>query len=132
MTTALHHRIRLAAGWLFAVMLVAGPASAQQSREFTASALKAMGAPNAPKVEVAWNRYYDSQQLYEIMKRMERAYPNLVKVSSIGKSVKGKDMWAMTVSNRANGDPDAKPAMYIDGNIHSNEVQGAEGQDNRR
>lgn len=126
MTTALRYRIRLAAGWFFAVMLVAGPASAQQSREFTASALKAMGAPNAPKVEVAWNRYYDSQQLYEIMKRMERAYPNLVTVSSIGKSVKGKDLWAMTVSNRANGDPDAKPAMYIDGNIHSNEVQGAE------
>lgn len=99
---------------------------AQQSKEFTASALKAMGAPNNPKVEIAWNRYYDSKQLFEIMKRIEKAYPNLAKVSSIGKSVEGKDMWAMTISNFKNGNPDEKPAMYIDGNIHSNEIQGAE------
>jgi len=99
---------------------------AQQTKEFTASALKAMGAPNNPKVEIAWNRYYDSKQLYEIMKRIEKAYPDLVTVNSIGKSVEGRDMWQMTVSNEKNGDPDKKPAMYIDGNIHSNEVQGAE------
>jgi len=30
------------------------------------------------------------------------------------------------VSNRDAGDPDRKPGMYIDGNIHGNEVQGAE------
>lgn len=100
--------------------------SAQQSKEFTSSALKAMGAPNNPKVEIAWNRYYDSEQLHEIMQRIEKAYPNLVKISSIGKSVEGKDMWQMTISNFKNGDPDKKPAMYIDGNIHSNEIQGAE------
>lgn len=100
--------------------------SAQQSRDFTASALKAMGAPNNPKVEIAWNRYYDTKQLYEIMKRIERAYPDLVKVYSIGKSVEGNDIWAMTVSNFDKGNPDKKPAMYMDGNIHSNEVQGAE------
>lgn len=85
-----------------------------------------MGAPNNPKVEVAWNRYYDSKQLYEIMKRIEKAYPDLVTVSSIGKSVEGRDMWIMTISNKKNGDPNTKPAMYIDGNIHSNEIQGAE------
>ncbi|MFA6467471.1 MAG: M14 family metallopeptidase [Bacteroidota bacterium] len=99
---------------------------AQQSKEFTPSALKAMGAPNNPKVEVAWNRYYDTKQLYEIMKRIEKAYPQLVKVKSIGKSVEGKEMWQMTISNFKNGDPNKKPAMYIDGNIHSNEIQGAE------
>ncbi|MHB1050946.1 MAG: M14 family metallopeptidase [Bacteroidota bacterium] len=111
---------------LFAAALLLQDSYAQQSREFTASALKAMGAPNNPKVEIAWNRYYDSKQLYEIMKRIERAYPDLVKVFSIGKSVEGNDIWTMTVSNFKNGNPDKKPAMYIDGNIHSNEVQGAE------
>ncbi|NUN70235.1 MAG: peptidase M14 [Bacteroidetes bacterium] len=99
---------------------------AQQSREFTPSALKAMGAPNTPKVEVAWNRYYDTKQLFEIMKRIEKAYPDLVAVKSIGRSVGGKDIWMMTISNRNAGDPDKKPAMYVDGNIHSNEIQGAE------
>jgi hypothetical protein len=99
---------------------------AQTKREMTESALKAMGAPNNPKVEVAWNRYYDSEQLSEIMHRIEKAYPGLAKVTSIGKSYKGKEMWLITVSNFSNGDPDKKPAMYIDGNIHSNEIQGSE------
>lgn len=99
---------------------------AQIKREMTESALKAMGAPNNPKVEVAWNRYYDSEQLAEIMQRIEKAYPNLAKVKSIGKSYKGKEMWLITVSNFSKGDPNKKPAMYIDGNIHSNEIQGAE------
>lgn len=111
---------------LLLVFFLVSVSFAQQSKEFTASALKAMGAPNNPKVEVAWNRYYDSQQLYDIMKRIEKAYPNLAKVYSVGKSVEGKEIWAMTVSNFNNGNPDEKPAMYIDGNIHSNEIQGAE------
>lgn len=109
------------------LLLAAAPAShAQVKREMTESALKAMGAPNNPKVEVAWNRYYDTDQLLEIMRRIEKAYPNLAKVTSIGKSFLGKDMWLITVSNFAKGNPDKKPAMYIDGNIHSNEIQGSE------
>ena len=109
------------------LLLAAVPVShAQVKREMTESALKAMGAPNNPKVEVAWNRYYDTDQLLEIMRRIEKAYPNLAKVTSIGKSFLGKDMWLITVSNFAKGNPDKKPAMYIDGNIHSNEIQGSE------
>lgn len=102
------------------------PARAQVEREFTTSALKAMGAPNNPKVEVAWNRYYDTKELAEIMRRIVKAYPNLASVTSIGKSFEGRDMLLMTISNRKSGDPDKKPAMYIDGNIHSNEIQGSE------
>ena len=112
----------------FAVLLasIQVDIAAQEKKEITASALKAMGAPNNPKVEVAWNRYYDSDQLAEIMHRIEKAYPKLARVKSIGKSYKGKDLWLITVSNFENGDPDKKPAMYVDGNIHSNEIQGSE------
>ena len=111
---------------LFAWILAVNPLSAQVEKEFTTSALKAMGAPNNPKVEVAWNRYYDTQELAAIMKRIAKAHPSLVKITSIGKSFEGRDLLLMTVSNRTHGDPDKKPAMYIDGNIHSNEVQGSE------
>ena len=114
------------ASLLISFLVRPSAAQAQVKREMTESALKAMGAPNNPKVEIAWNRYYDTKQLLEIMQRIEKAYPNLAKVKSIGKTVEGKDLWMITVSNFSNGDPDKKPAMYIDGNIHSNEVQGAE------
>ena len=35
-------------------------------------------------------------------------------------------MWAVTLNNKATGDELSKPAMYVDGNTHANEVQGAE------
>ena len=111
---------------LFAWGVIVAPLSAQDEKEFTTSALKAMGAPNNPKVEVAWNRYYDTQELAAIMRRIAKAHPSLAKVTSIGKSFEGRDLLLMTVSNHANGDPNKKPAMYIDGNIHSNEIQGSE------
>ncbi len=95
-------------------------------RDFTSSALKAMGAPNNPRVEIAWNRYYDYAELTDICRRLAKAHPDLVRMSAIGTSFKGKDIWALTVTNFKTGPAKAKPAMYIDGNIHSNEIQGAE------
>jgi murein tripeptide amidase MpaA len=112
---------------LFALgVLAPSPSKAQIEKEFTTSALKAMGAPNNPKVEVAWNRYYDTEELAEIMQRIAKAYPSLATIASIGKSFEGRDLWFLTISNHTKGDPDKKPAMYIDGNIHSNEIQGSE------
>lgn len=90
------------------------------------SALKAMGAPNNPRVEIAWNRYYDYQGISRICHKLSKAFPELIKVKSLGESVQGKDIIIMTVTDFSKGDPLRKPAMYIDGNIHSNEIQGAE------
>ncbi len=95
-------------------------------KELTQSSLKALGAPNNPKVEVVWNRYYDHKELGEICERIAKAYPKLVKFTSIGKSYEGRDLWLLTVSNSEKGDPESKPAMYIDGNVHGNEIQGGE------
>lgn len=111
---------------LAAIIILCSPTFTQMEKEFTASSLKALGAPNNPAVEVAWNRYYDWKELGEISRRIAAAYPDLARHSSIGKSVEGRDLWLITVSNRRAGNPDTKPAIYIDGNIHSNEVQGSE------
>lgn len=100
--------------------------TAKVEKELTKSSLKALGAPNNPKVEVIWNRYYDSKEIGEICKRISEAYPKLAKFNSIGKSYEGRDIWLLTISNSEKGDPDKKPAMYIDGNIHGNEIQGGE------
>jgi hypothetical protein len=95
-------------------------------REITTSSLKAIGAPNNPKVEIAWNRYYDWKEIGDICRRLTDAHPDLILYSSIGKSVQDRAIHLLTVSNFKNGDVNRKPAMYIDGNIHSNEIQGAE------
>ncbi len=111
---------------LFFLILSFAIAGANQAQELTASALKAMGAPNNPKVEVAWNRYYDNAGIGDICQRLADAYPNLVQKGAIGKSVQGRDIHLLTVTNFKKGDAARKPAMYIDGNIHSNEIQGSE------
>jgi hypothetical protein len=88
---------------------------------------KAAGSPVNPKVAVTWNKYYDHKGLGEICKKIAAAYPNLAKFETIGKSYEGRDLWLLTITDfKKGGDPNRKPGMYIDGNIHSNEIQGAE------
>ncbi len=112
---------------LFAVsFIIINFSFAGAEKELTQSSLKALGAPNHPKVEIAWNRYYDHKELGEICNSISKAYPDLAKFSSIGKSYEGRELWLLTISNIKTGDPDSKPAIYIDGNIHGNEIQGGE------
>ena len=87
---------------------------------------KASGSPVNPKVAVSWNRYNDHAGITEICKKIAAAHPDLARLQSIGKSYKGRDIWCLTITDFKKGDPDSKPGMYIDGNIHSNEVQGSE------
>ncbi|QED39123.1 peptidase M14 [Antarcticibacterium arcticum] len=87
---------------------------------------RAIGTPHKPDVQVSWNRYYTYEGLVDIMQKIAKAHPNLARLESIGKSYEGRDIYLLTISDFKTGDPDKKPAMYIDGNIHSNEIQGAE------
>ncbi len=86
----------------------------------------ALGASDVRKVEVAWNRFYDNEGLAAILAELQQAFPELTKLYSIGTSSEGRDLWCLEVTARKVGDPDRKPGMYIDGNIHGNEVQAGE------
>ncbi len=110
---------------LFAATLSAAPLAAQQSLAPLGN-LAAAGSPTNPKVHVAWDRFYDHTAIGEIGRRLQAAHPNTCRLSSIGKSHEGRDMWMITVTDFTQGEADKKAAMYIDGNIHSNEVQGTE------
>ena len=86
----------------------------------------AVGASAEQKVPVAWNRYYDHAGLGAILARLHKVFPELTRLSSIGKSSQGRDIWCLEVTARNVGDPNRKPGMYIDGNIHGNEIQAGE------
>src|ERR1051325_6813872 len=87
---------------------------------------RAAGSPENPKVPVAWNHYNTHSGITDICKKLAAAYPDLCQLSSMGKSFQGRDMWVLTITDFKKGKPEDKPALYIDGNIHSNEIQGAE------
>jgi hypothetical protein len=85
----------------------------------------ALGSSTKRKVQIEWNQFYDHAGLGAILARIHKAFPKLTKLYSIGKSVEGRDLWCLEVTAPGTK-PERKPGMYIDGNIHGNEVQGAE------
>jgi hypothetical protein len=87
---------------------------------------KAAGSPANPKVQASWNKYYTYDGITELCKKLAKEYPGLVTMESAGKSYQGRDIIALTISDKKAGNPDYKPGFYIDGNIHSNEIQGTE------
>ncbi|TVR40243.1 MAG: peptidase M14 [Bacteroidia bacterium] len=87
---------------------------------------KASGTPVNPKVQISWNRYYTNEGLHEIYKQLESAHPHLLRLGTIGQSFEGRELWLLTVTNLDNKPHQEKPAFWIDGNIHANEIQTAE------
>ena len=87
---------------------------------------RAAGSPHNPKVQISFNKYYTAEGLAALSKKIADAHPNLVKRQSIGKSTEGRDIWMLAITNYKVGNADRKPGFYIDGNIHSNEIQGGE------
>jgi hypothetical protein len=81
---------------------------------------------NARKVELSFNHYYDWKEMEGALRKLEKAYPKFLKLRSIGKSFQGREIWYMTINNPDTGSEMQKCAMYMDADIHGNEVQGGE------
>jgi hypothetical protein len=86
----------------------------------------AIGMTEQRQVEVAWNRFYDCAGFETILKQLNQAFPELTRLVSLGQSVGGRTIWCLQVTAWDHGDVNRKAGMYIDGNIHGNEVQGGE------
>lgn len=92
---------------------------------FTVSAQKFFSDPQF-KVKLDFNRWHDVNELYGDMARLEKAFPKFLKLASMGKSFDGRDIMVMTINNPETGAEMTKAAMYVDANIHGNEIQGGE------
>jgi hypothetical protein len=80
----------------------------------------------AGQVTLSFDHFYDCAELARSLQALQRAYPQFVTLTSIGKSYQGRDIWAAILNNPRTGPAEEKPGYYIDGNIHGNEIQGAE------
>jgi hypothetical protein len=78
------------------------------------------------RVRLDFNRWHDVAELKSDFEKLEKAWPKFLKLSSLGKSHGGRDIILMTVNNPDTGPEMSKPAMYIEANVHGNEIQGAE------
>lgn len=114
--------IRIVFLTIFLVLLTTMAGYSQRPENILAAA----GSPPNPKVPISWNRYHDNTALLDIYRKMQSAHPDLVSFRSIGKSVEGNDIWLLTISDKNQGEVDRKPATYVDGGIHANEIQTVE------
>ena len=71
---------------------------------------------------IEFNRYYRYDELTQLLQAYAKEYPDLIEVSSIGKSYEGRDIWMVTATNKKTGPASDKPAFWCDGNIHASEV----------
>lgn len=78
------------------------------------------------RVEIAFNRYYTYAELLELQRQIADAYPDLVTLEKIGESGLGRPLYVAIVNSPKSGPDTEKPAMWIDGNVHGNEIQASE------
>jgi len=85
-----------------------------------------LGASRKPIVEIPWNRLYDYDEIYAHLDRLVAQWPEMLSMEVIGHSIESRELRVYTLNNPETGSAESKPAMWIDGNVHGNEVQGGE------
>lgn len=77
------------------------------------------------KTTFSYDHYDTYQQLSDKLQHFSKQYPGLMELESICESKEGKQVWAVTLTNKETGNALEKPAYYIDGNHHAGEVTGS-------
>ena len=73
-----------------------------------------------------FSHYHTYGEVTAFLRQWAADYPNLVELYSVGKTFEDRDIWQITITNKATGKDTDKPAMFIEGNRHSGEVTAAE------
>ncbi len=111
----------LAACSLVASLLFSAPAPAGAQDKLQKSPGGYHGELDFP---ISWKRYYSYDEWTKIMRDLQDQYDQLASIQSIGKSRMGRDQYLLTITAKSTGTPESKPAMWVDGAIHGNEVNG--------
>jgi len=85
------------------------------------------GAGNSGiEVPLRFDRYYNYEEVTEALKALNKAFPSISRLDVVGTSEEGRQIWALTINNPETGEELNKPGVYVDGNIHGNEIQAGE------
>lgn len=75
--------------------------------------------------DLAYVGYHDYTALTAELRRLEAAYPALVKMKTAGKSVQGRELWYVVVTDNV-GQNENEPKLIYHANMHGDEVVGRE------
>ncbi|MCJ7629901.1 MAG: hypothetical protein MUO50_16110, partial [Longimicrobiales bacterium] len=117
-----HKSLRFLPAFLLAVFLMTAgfePASSQSKLQENPG-----GYHGELDFPISWKHYYSYEEWTGIMHDIQQKYSQLADIQSIGKSRMGRDQFLITITAKSTGAHDTKPAMWVDGAIHGNEVNG--------
>jgi hypothetical protein len=115
-TTALLATVCLA---LFSLVLLAAHTSGQSKVQKSPG-----GYHGELDFPISWKHYYTYDEWTKIIHDLQKKYAGLADIQTIGKSRQGRDQFLLTITAKSTGKPETKPAMWVDGAIHGNEVNG--------
>ncbi|MBC7260862.1 MAG: hypothetical protein H5T63_02515, partial [Chloroflexi bacterium] len=75
-----------------------------------------------PSFVVDFAHYPTSEEIATFLYQLESTYPELAEVMITGYSWQGRPIVGLRIGNEATGDPDRRPAMYVDGQHHAREA----------
>ncbi len=79
---------------------------------------------SAGSVDVA--TYHNYQDLSAALKAVSTAHPDLARLVSIGKTVEGRDIWAIELASPAGTPVDQRPGLLVAANFEGDHVVGSE------
>lgn len=77
-----------------------------------------------PVAPLPFDHILRHDELTKLLQHWAEQRPDLVQLESLGKTPKGREMWFLTLTNRATGPAEEKPALVVDGNMHATEWAG--------
>ncbi|MDQ1402200.1 MAG: hypothetical protein QOG03_516 [Actinomycetota bacterium] len=74
--------------------------------------------------DVRFDRWYRYDELTTLLHAFADEHPDLVELESIGKSYEERDIWLLTITQRAGRPHTEKPALWVEASIHATELTG--------
>ncbi|XP_067932330.1 carboxypeptidase D-like [Watersipora subatra] len=71
-------------------------------------------------------KHHNHNEMTSFLRNLNTHYPDITKLTSIGKSVQGRDLWVMEISDKPGVHEEGEPEFKYIGNMHGNEVVGRE------
>lgn len=115
--------IRLLAAASFAALCIAALPSTPAHKIL---AQERGGSDPLHTLDLTWDRWLSHEEMGERMQLMARTWPKFLTLSSMGDSYGGRELWVMTINNPDTGPELGKAGMFIEADVHGNEVQGSE------
>ena len=80
-----------------------------------------------PLMRIETNKHHNYDDMTQLLRAYTKAYPNITRLDSVGKTSQGRDLWALRITSDAKQPrPPGRPMFKYVGNMHGDEVVGRE------